>query len=371
MFYKLSVTVFNDFHVLESSSIKKIILFYIKKLHSIRNKFIFQQQKTQHSQQSFLFLSFFMSFLRALILSFKRALAIVIIILNINIGIKVYNIELRFWRAHRRIWPLLADQRKLGENLPNLKNLINLDHNQMNAGHGSHRIAAMHGTEHHGDTVDKGLYNLEQKKKNRIDERLKQLKQITRNGVGTIDVMSTMSTVIVIKSATNSTMTDPLCRSSTVNSRILALAKPLKKDENNQDLKDSYHNLHTYTENTSELFDFIDSHEHMHCLKASIAKIFNKFMKEYSFELVQENSGSTGGRVEGDSSYKNKNDKLTNRIYDKKAVTENLRSLMIVISEKTLNKVLFSSGFYCEGLLSLYDVDELVKCILEQQLFAK
>lgn len=92
-------------------------------------------------------------------------------------------------------------------------------------------------------------------------------------------------------------------------------------------------------------------------------------MKEYHFEMVQEASGSSdGGRTEGDTSYKNKKDKLTNRIYNAVNVRSQLRSLMIVISEKTLNKVLFSSQFYCEGLMSLYDADELVKCVLEQQL---
>ena len=107
----------------------------------------------------------------------------------------------------------------------------------MEHGYGSHRIDAMHGPENRGVTMDTGLGNLEGRKKNRVEDRMKQLKEIKRNGVGTIDVMSTMSSVIVIKSATNATMTDPLCRRSTVNSRILALAKPLKADVDKNDLQ--------------------------------------------------------------------------------------------------------------------------------------
>ena len=85
----------------------------------------------------------------------KRVVALIILIINFILARKIFKIEYRWYRAHRRIWPLLTYQRKLGSKTRTLKEMMdyedaNRDNLNWDYSGTKHLVSAMHGTEYRG-----------------------------------------------------------------------------------------------------------------------------------------------------------------------------------------------------------------------------
>lgn len=105
----------------------------------------------------------------------KRVVAMMVLFVNFILLKKMFEIEYRWYRAHRRIWPLLVRQRKPNEPTRTLQQMLDdeaLDRQNLNWAYWGtyHLIPAVHGTEHRGTaSIQSKSDNID----NRVIDRLK------------------------------------------------------------------------------------------------------------------------------------------------------------------------------------------------------
>lgn len=113
----------------------------------------------------------------------KKILALIILLLNLVIIRKVFNIEYRWYRAHRRVWPLLTRQRLVGSKTRTYEQMLNDETEQKKHLNWyyfgtRHLIDAVHGAENHGVAITRTISDKAAIKKNaRLAERVEELKK--------------------------------------------------------------------------------------------------------------------------------------------------------------------------------------------------